>query len=52
MADDGLITVASGAPVGATIDRLVEAVTAADGGVDEVDRKIEPKFGEIGGALV
>jgi uncharacterized protein (DUF302 family) len=27
--DDGLITVASGAPVGATIDRLVETVTAA-----------------------
>jgi len=26
MADDGLITVASGAPVGATIDRLVEAL--------------------------
>ncbi len=29
MADDGLITVASEAPVGATIDRLVETVTAA-----------------------
>jgi uncharacterized protein (DUF302 family) len=29
VADDGLITVASGAPVGATIDRLVETVTAA-----------------------
>jgi uncharacterized protein (DUF302 family) len=29
VADDGLITVASKAPVGATIDRLAETVTAA-----------------------
>jgi len=29
MADEGLITVASNAPVGETIDRLVETVTAA-----------------------
>jgi uncharacterized protein (DUF302 family) len=29
MADDGLITLASTAPVGETIDRLVETVTAA-----------------------
>lgn len=33
MADDGLITVASDAAVGETIDRLVETVTAAGMGV-------------------
>jgi uncharacterized protein (DUF302 family) len=52
MADDGLITVASGAPVGATIDRLVEAVTAAGmrvfaridhaGGASEVGMELRP----------
>jgi uncharacterized protein (DUF302 family) len=52
VADEGLITVASNAPVGETIDRLVETVTAAGmrvfaridhaAGAAEVDMELRP----------